>query len=69
MRRDLKGRRAHISTTLVCPFHINTGFLKDPSLSPLFPVLSESDVADRVVDGVIHKDEVSVRTPFEILSL
>jgi len=46
-----------VFTTVACPFHINTGFLKNPTLSPLTPVLSEELVADRVFDGVIHKDE------------
>ncbi|XP_053108260.1 estradiol 17-beta-dehydrogenase 11-like isoform X3 [Hemicordylus capensis] len=41
-----------IQTTCLCPFFINTGFIKCPR-SRLMPVLEPQKVADKLIDGIL----------------
>lgn len=56
LRLELARERSHVQTTVVCPFFIGTEMFRGVKtrFSFLLPILRPSDVADRIVDAVLH---------------
>lgn len=64
LRLELRKRGAHIKTTVVCPYYIDTGMFEGvrTRYSALLPILSPEDVASAVVKG-IEKNQPRVLMP------
>jgi all-trans-retinol dehydrogenase (NAD+) len=62
LRLELKSEGSPICTTLICPFHIDTGMFAGVTVPwysrILFPVLKQGWVARKVVEAILMRDEV-----------
>ena len=70
LRQELRRSASGVSTTVVCPYYIDTGMFKGVKtrFPFLLPVLKEQDVADRVLKAIQHDDPL-VQMPFMVNTL
>jgi len=67
LRLEINKLKANINTTIVCPYAIDTGMFSGLK-NWLFPILKVQDVADTVVDGVIHNRKlIMIPRYFQVL--
>jgi NAD(P)-dependent dehydrogenase (short-subunit alcohol dehydrogenase family) len=68
LRMELKSQKTNIRTTLVCPYHINTGMFDGVSLPYLvrlvFPPLDANYVVKRIITAIQREEEMIVIGPF-----